>query len=312
MTATDNSNEKLLVEADLALAEISRSGDPPEFRVQGNTHPYRHLLHDAGGVWHSVDLCWVFSGTDPTDAIATALRANPDLMAEARTRAAGKPHYHGHRQRLRQRFLQASAQSLPDYELLELILFQCIPRVDVKPLAKQLLETFGSLGGLVGADASRLGAFDGINLATLVHIKALYELSRRVAREEIAQKPVLGSWDKLMAYLKTALAHETREQFHILFLNAKNVLIADEVQQVGTVNHTPVYPREVIRRALELSATALILVHNHPSGDPTPSAADVEMTRQVAAAGEKLDITLHDHIIMSKNGHASFRDMGYI
>ncbi|NQV98455.1 MAG: DNA repair protein RadC [Rhodospirillales bacterium] len=312
MDAPDNSDQKLLVEAKLLLEPVTTEASGPACRVRGDTHPLRQVLREAGGVWNSIEQCWIFSGADPAALIATALRSNPDVLAAATSGASRKPHYHGHRQRLRQRFMEAGAPGLADYELLELILFQCIARIDVKPIAKELIATFGSLGGVIAADPARLGENNKLNRATIVHLKSLYALSQRVAHEEIAQKPVLGSWDKLISYLKTALAYEAREQFHILFLNTKNVLIADEVQQIGTVNHTPVYPREVIRRALELGATALILVHNHPSGDPTPSAADIEMTRQIAAAGEKLDITLHDHIIMSKNGHTSFRDIGHI
>lgn len=303
---------EILVEAKLKLDQIVAEDGSSHYEISGDTHPYRTVLRETGGRWNPQDKVWTFADTSPAIPIAKRLREEPNLVAEAKTEKAKKPHYHGHRARLRSRFMEAGATSLPDYELLELILFQCIPRIDVKPLAKQLIEVFGSLGAVFAADPTRLEEFDKLNPSAVVHLKALYQLSQRVAHEEIAEQPVLGSWDKLVAYLKTALAHETREQFHILFLNAKNILIADEVQQVGTVNHTPVYPREVIKRALELGATALILVHNHPSGDATPSPADIEMTREVAAAGEKLDIVLHDHIIVSKNGHSSFRDMGLL
>ncbi len=311
MSPQDKSDLDLLVSANLEITETTQVSGGTAFIVTGDTHPFRHLLREAGGKWNALDRVWVFSGDDPGPALAKTLRSHP-FPSSAPKNEPKKPHYHGHRERLRKRFMQASANSLADYELLELLLFQCIPRIDVKPIAKQLLETFGSLGGVMAADINRLSDFPKISYATLVHLKALYELSQRIAHEQIDQQPVLGSWDKLLAYLKTSMAHESTERFHVLFLNAKNVLIADEVQQVGTVNHTPVYPREVIKRALDVGATALILVHNHPSGDPTPSSADIEMTKAIAAAGEKLDIVLHDHIIMSKNGYTSFRDLGLI
>lgn len=312
MARPEKSDFEILVEAKLKM-EQSIDGDGEfHYQVSGDTHPYRTVLRETGGRWNPQDKVWTFTGASPAIPIAKRLRDEPELLAEAKKEKTDKPHYHGHRQRLRDRFMEAGSNGIPDYELLELILFQCISRIDVKPIAKQMIDTFGSLGGVIAADPARLGEFDKLNPSAVVHLKALYQLSQRVAHEEIVEKPILGSWDKLVSYLKTAMANESRERFHILFLNAKNILIADEVQQVGTVNHTPVYPREVIKRALELGATALILVHNHPSGDPTPSAADIEMTNEVAAAGEKLDIVLHDHIIISKNGHSSFRDMGYI
>lgn len=312
MARPEKSDFEILVEAKLKMEQSIDDDGEFHYEVSGDTHPYRTVLREAGGRWNPKTKVWTFKGTSPAISIAKRLRDEPELLEKAKKEKTDKPHYHGHRQRLRDRFMEAGSNGLPDYELLELILFQCIPRIDVKPIAKQLLETFGSLGGVLAASPERLGEFDVLSPSAVVHMKALYQLTQRVAHEEIAQQPVLGSWDKLMAYLKTALGHETREQFRILFLNAKNVLIADEVQQVGTVNHTPVYPREVIKRALEVGSTALILVHNHPSGDPTPSHADIEMTKQIAAAGEKLDIVLHDHIIVSKNGHSSFRDMGYL
>lgn len=311
MSPQDKSNQELLVTANLNITETVQTAGTPAFVVTGDTHPYRHLLREAGGKWNALERVWIFSGDDPSKALAETLRNHP-LPAPDTKNKTKKPHYHGHRERLRKRFMQASANSLADYELLELLLFQCIPRVDVKPLAKQLIEKFGSLGGVLAADITRLSDFPKISFATLVHLKALYELSQRIAHEQIEEQPVLGSWGKLIAYLRTSMAHEPTERFHVLFLNAKNVLIADEVQQVGTVNHTPVYPREVIKRALDVGATALILVHNHPSGDPTPSNADIDMTQAIAAAGEKLDIVLHDHIIMSKNGYISFKDMGLV
>ncbi len=312
MTRPDKSDHQLLVEAKLSLDEITVDDGESFYRISGDTHPYRTVLRDAGGRWNPKDKVWTFIGPSPAIPIAKRLRAEPELLADAQKETTAKPHYFGHRARLRTRFMEAGADALPDYELLELILFQCIARVDVKPLAKQLLATFGSLGAVIAAETNRLSAFDKLNPSAVVHLKALYALSQRVAHEEITQNALLGSWDKLITYLKTALAYETREHFHVLFLNAKNILIADEVQQTGTVNHTPVYPREVIKRALELGATALILVHNHPSGDPTPSPADLTMTQEIAAAGERLDIVLHDHIIISNQGYVSFRDLGHL
>ena len=312
MAKRDKNDHQLLVEANLVLDEVVVEDGPSYYQISGDTHPFRNILREAGGRWNPEEKVWVFKDASPAIPIAKQLRSEPKLIEKAKQEKTKKPHYHGHRGRLRTRFLEAGASNLPDYELLELILFQCIPRIDVKPLAKQLLDVFGSLGAVIAADPGRLGEFDTLNHAALVHLKSLHELTQRVAHEEIADQPLLGSWDKLITYLKTALAHETKEQFHVLFLNTKNVLIADEVQQTGTVNHTPVYPREVIKRALELGATALIIVHNHPSGDPSPSRADIDMTREIAEAGVKLDIVLHDHIIISKGGHTSFKDLGHL
>jgi len=300
-----------LAAAGLYLDERTDPDGTPEFCVSGDTHPYRRILRGQGGRWDKLERMWVFRGGDPASALTHAIEENPPAggLAEG---AAERPHYWGHRDRLRKRFLENDGGGFPDYELLELILFQCVPRIDVKPLAKDLLARFGSLGGVVAADTQRLAEFDALNLAGIAQIKAIRELARRLALEEIGRGPVLSSWDKLTGYLKTAMAHEGTEQFRVLFLNAKNGLIADEVQHSGTVNHTPAYPREVIKRALDLGATAVILVHNHPSGDPTPSRADIAMTREIAEAGDKLDIQLHDHIIVTKHGQSSFRDMGLL
>lgn len=312
MSSPDNNDRQLLIDANLTITETFQANGDLIYTIAGETHTHRHMLRESGGKWNATGRSWEFIDANPTVKIANNLRDGPSSTSDSKSDPNRKPHYHGHRGRLRKRFNDAGAGTLPDYELLELLLFQCIPRIDVKPIAKQLLEHFGSLGGVMGADANRLAEFDKLSFPTLVHLKALHELFRRIAREEIAGQPVLGSWDKLMAYLRASMAHETKERFHILFLNAKNILIADEVQQIGTVNHTPVYPREVIKRALDLGATALILIHNHPSGDPTPSPADIQMTKEVAEAGVKLDIILHDHIIISKTGHTSFRDLGLI
>ena len=223
-----------------------------------------------------------------------------------------KPHYHGHRARLRQRLLEKGGESLADYEVLECLLFGAKPRGDVKPLAKALIDRFGSLGAVLAAAPHDLQKVTGMGEASAAALKVAAEAGRRMAREEVIDRPVLSSWDKLLKYCRTALGHEKVERFHLLFLDRKNVLIADEVQQRGTVDHTPVYPREVVKRALELSASALIMVHNHPSGDPTPSRADIAMTQEVKEAAEKLGIAVHDHVIISKSGHNSFRSLGLL
>jgi len=223
-----------------------------------------------------------------------------------------KPHYHGHRDRLRQRFLQHGPEALPDYEMLELVLFMAIPRRDVKPLAKTLLTRFGNLAGVLNAPASELMNIDGISETTAISLKSIQAAAHRLLKQDIMQKPILNSWTRLMDYCQATMAHETREHFRILFLNKKNELIADEIQQSGTVDHTPAYPREIMKRALEVGATALILVHNHPSGDPSPSKADVEMTQAIKAAGAPFSILIHDHIIVSRNGASSFKTMGLL
>ncbi|VAW01698.1 UPF0758 family protein [hydrothermal vent metagenome] len=226
--------------------------------------------------------------------------------------AKDKPHFHGHRARLRSRFEQSGADALADYEMLELLLFRSIPRRDVKALAKTLIETFGDFAGVLGAESERLQEISGISQAVALDLKLVMAASLRAQRIGLQQNEVLSSWSALNDYCRARLAHETREQFRILFLNKKNHLIADEKQNQGTVDHTPVYPREVMRRALELGASAVILVHNHPSGDPTPSKADIEMTRQVVSAGKALSIRVHDHIIVGKEMTASFKSMQLI
>jgi DNA repair protein RadC len=223
-----------------------------------------------------------------------------------------KPSHTGHRDRLRQRFMKSGANSLPDYELLELALFPALPRRDTKPLAKALLKRFGSFSEVISAEAAELRTIKGIGEAAVIALKTIQAAALRLSQDEVMDRPVLTSWDKLMKYCKASMAYEKSEHFRILFLNKKNILIADEVQQQGTVDHTPVYPREVVKRALELGATALIMVHNHPSGDPSPSRADIEMTKEVKLAGEKLGIVLHDHIIVSKSGNNSFKTLGLL
>jgi DNA repair protein RadC len=228
--------------------------------------------------------------------------------------AAGddKPDYLGHRERLRDRFLSGGDGALADYELLELLLCQARPRVDMKPVAKALLKRFGSFAGVMAATPTELQEVDGVGPAATVIIKVVQASALRMARQDIVQRDVVGSWKKLLDYCRMRMAEEKTEQFRLLFLDNKNAVIADEQQQRGTVNHTPVYPREVVKRALELGASAIILVHNHPSGDPTPSADDIAMTKEVAAAAEKLGIAVHDHIVIGRKGHASLRSMGYL
>lgn len=218
----------------------------------------------------------------------------------------------GHRQRLKQRFVSGGPEALPDYELLELVLFSAIPRRDTKPLAKQLLARFGSFAEVINAPAERLKEMDGIGDAVVTQLKIVRAGALRLMRSNIMQRPVLGTWTAVLEYCRAAMGFEAREQFRILFLDKKNRLIADEVQQEGTVDHTPVYIREVVKRALEHSASAIVLVHNHPSGDPTPSRADIDMTRQIIEAAKPLGITIHDHIIVGRQGHASFKSLRLI
>ena len=217
-----------------------------------------------------------------------------------------------HRKRLRSRFMEGGAAAMPDYELLELLLFRAIPRQDVKPLARLLLDTFGDFNRVVSASPARLQMMKGVGEAVVQELKIVEAAAQRMMRARVINRPVLHSWDALLDYCHTAMAHRETEQFRILFLDRKNVLIADEEQARGTVDHVPVYPREVVKRALELNASALILVHNHPSGDPTPSEADISMTCQVQDAARALGITLHDHLIVGKSKEVSFRSLGYL
>ncbi len=222
------------------------------------------------------------------------------------------PHYHGHRDRLRERFCEVGGDAMPDYELLELVLFRSIPRRDIKPLAKELLRRFGGFAEVISAPRSRLAEIDGIGEATITDFKIVEASARRLAKGAVAKRPVLSSWSEVIAYCRTAMAFAEKEQFRLLFLDRRNALIADEVQQSGTVDHTPVYPREVVKRALELAATAVILVHNHPSGDPTPSGADIRMTREIVEIAKPLGIAVHDHIIVGREGHASLKGLRLI
>jgi DNA repair protein RadC len=352
------------------------TGDGGTYVVSGNTFPHRELLKGCGGRWSQRRQSWVFPAAAPLERFAAALPADAALgLADAPATFEGEAasfnrlrksaQQSGHRNRLRQRFLEAGPTSLPDYELLELLLFFSIDVKDTKPLAKELLARYGSLGAVLKAapaqltefhdlrrddpaiDAyaawrlsdqyerdrqsaapseavERFRAFEGdkdgrweiVRLwrrrETEVLLKLVTELLQRVLREQIQDRPVVSSWSALLDYLQLALSHEPIEQFRVLFLDRKNVLIKDEVQQRGTVDHTPLYPREIVKRALELAASAIIMVHNHPSGDPAPSQADLEMTRQVVAALSAVGISVHDHIIVGKNRHTSFKSQRLI
>jgi len=278
-----------------------------------------------GGDWDALRHVWIFDvreddrvrslcreiyGTDGADGVA------PIPYAEGQGRnefaeGAAVPHYFGHRQRLRERMIANGAESLPDYELLEVILFAARARGDVKPVAKALLGHFGGFAEMMSAEPDALAAA-GLNLAGMAAIKAAREAALRLMRAELQQRPVVNSWDKLIDYCSAQVAHGKIEEFHILFLDRKNVLIKDERQQRGTVDHTPVYPREVVKRALELGASALILVHNHPSGDPTPFKADIAVTQDIKKAAAPLGVVLHDQVIIGRNRHTSLRELGEI
>jgi DNA repair protein RadC len=240
--------------------------------------------------------------------IATS-RPRPRESGEA---ADGAPHYRGHRQRLRRRLLEAGAEALPDYELLEVLLFANDPRRDMKPLAKALIERFGDLGGVLSADPEALLAVEGLYQAGAAGLKAVREAALRLKWADIRERQVIGSWDKLIDYCSAHIGHGQVEEFHVLFLDRKNTLMRHERQQRGSVDHTPVYTREVVKRALELGASALILVHNHPSGDPTPSKADIAVTQEIKRAAAPLGLSLHDHLIIGRNRHASLRELGLL
>ncbi len=307
--------------------EVAVEGEAVALR--GGTYPVRRHIRRCGGRWDPQRRAWLVERGRLAE-LAAALERLPPGLADAQTGFEhGRRHYHGHRERLRQRFLNAGGAALADYELLELLLFFSVYRRDTKPIAKDMLARFGSLGGVLAADPARYRECFGLDpeavadpdrrqvrdddlLFTRVLLKAVYEVLKRVLAEEVRERPVISSWSQLVAYLEVAMAHEPTEHFRILFLDRKNVLIADEVQGRGTVDHTPLYPREVVKRALELGASAVIMVHNHPSGDPTPSEADVAMTRQVVEALRAVGITVHDHVVVGKKCHASFRTLGLL
>ena len=225
---------------------------------------------------------------------------------------APTPRHAGHRQRLRQRFNKGGGDALPDYELLELVLFRALPRRDTKELAKRLIARFGSFAEVVNAPEPRLKEVEDVGDAVVTELKLVRAAALRLMRSQIMERPALSSWNQVLDYLRAAQSYEHREQFRVLFLDKRNRLIADEVQQQGTVDHTPVYVREVVKRALELSATAIVLVHNHPSGDPAPSRVDIDMTKQIVAAAGSLGISVHDHIIVGRDGHVSMKALRLI
>ncbi|MDO5528376.1 MAG: DNA repair protein RadC [Paracoccus sp. (in: a-proteobacteria)] len=245
------------------------------------------------------DVLAQLTAPSPGSAPSSAPRKPPSYMAD-------------HRARLRDRFMSAGASALPDYELLELILFRAVPRQDMKPLARRLMEIFGDFNRVISASPARLAAIDGVGPAIICELKVVEAAAHRLARARVIQRPVLSGWDALLDYCHAVMAHQETEAFRVLFLDRKNVLIADELQGTGTVDHVPVYPREILRRALELNASALILVHNHPSGDPTPSEADITMTARIAEGAAIMGLTIHDHIIIGKSRELSFRSAGLL
>jgi len=244
-------------------------------------------------------------GTAPL--IAESLAANASDSVEAQT-----PHYLEHLRRLCEKFLKAGEAALADYELLELSLFAAIPRRDVKPLAKELINKFGNFADVIAAPPERLKEVSGVGDGVVAALKTIEAAARRLAQGKVLKRPALSSWDALLDYCAIAMARGQTEEFRVLFLDRKNILLADEVHQRGTVDHPPVYPREVVKRALELGASALILVHNHPSGDPTPSKADIAMTREIQMAAKALKLELHDHLVIGNGSHVSFKAEGLL
>ena len=299
--------------------------------VSSPYHPnFPARARTLGGIWDTARRVWVFDaadndrvrslcrdiyGTDGRESGEGGMAPFPIALPHGRNEFAeavtAVPHYFGHRRRLRERMIVAGAENLPDYELLEMLLFAANPQGDVKPAAKSLLAHFGGFGKVLSADPDALSEA-GLGLAGIAAIKSVREAALRLMRLELQEQPVVNSWDKLIDYCNAQVAHNMVEEFHILFLDRKNVLIKHERQQRGTIDHTPVYPREVVKRALDLGAAAMILVHNHPSGDPTPSKADIAVTLDIKKAAAPLGVTLHDHIIIGRNGHTSLHDLGLI
>ena len=305
----------------LSVTEHAPTGGATVFTVKGETHPHRFLLRELGGRWDGIRRVWVFEGNDPREAIRARITADvtagglSDVSSQSalpQMALSNRPHYWGHRQRLRDRFLAGTDEALPDYELLELLLFFAVPKIDTKPMAKDLLGRFGSLAGVVNASAEQLAETDKMDHFVITLFKALRVFGARLVREDLTERPVLDNWDKLIAYLRAQMAHRMVEQFRLLFLDRRNVLIADEKQHEGSIDHTPVYPREVVKRALALDASALVMVHNHPSNHPQPSKPDIEMTRIVRDALDRVGVVLHDHLIISRRGHTSFRQLGLL
>ena len=242
----------------------------------------------------------------------------PSLFSEANATFAVKPsvkppsYIKDHRKRLRERFINGGADAVPDYELLELVLFRAIPRHDVKPLARKLLETFGDFNGVLSATRAQLLDIEGVGASIAVELKIIEAAAHRLSRAKVIGKHVLSSWQALLEYCQATLAHKKTEEFHVLFLDRKNHLIQDDCLGRGTVDHVPVYPREIVKRALELDASALILVHNHPSDDLTPSQQDIAMTERIMVAADAVGVVVHDHLVIGKSSEVSFRSEGLI
>lgn len=245
-----------------------------------------------------------------TDRLKPEVAAGGGLISDAN--GVARPHYWGHRERLRTRFLEGGHGPMPEYELLEILLFNAVAKIDVKPLAKRLLAAFGDLNGVIAASEHRILQVEGADRWVYLQLRIVDAFAQRMAQSKVLRREVLSSWDALIAYCRTCMAHRETEQFRVLFLDRKNTVIADEALGSGTVGHVPVYPREVAKRALELNASAVILVHNHPSGDPTPSREDVSMTAKVAMACEAIDVAVHDHIVIGKDSEVSFRAAGLL
>jgi len=290
----------------LAVRAPYHSDFPARARMLGGEwdRGRRVWLFDPGDRERVQALCREIYGGDGTEPFPTPRGSNSRQFGEA----TSQPHYFGHRERLRERMMAAGPDSVPDYELLEVILFAARPRGDVKPVAKSLIAQFGGFAAVIAAEPAAL-AEAGLNLPGIVAVKAAREAALRLKYAELQERPVVNSWDKLIDFCAAHVAHGTVEEFHILFLDRKNVLIKHERQQRGTIDHTPVYPREVVKRALELGASAMILVHNHPSGDPTPSTADIAITQEIKKAAGALGLALHDHLIIARDRHVSFRDL---
>jgi DNA repair protein RadC len=255
----------------------------------------RSAAEDASRLLFSVDTAPI----TPDAAVIKPVAADPT-----------RPHYHDHRARLREKFEKSGPTALHDYEVLELLLFRVIPRRDTKPLAKALIERFGDIAGVLGAPAAQIAKVKGAGRAVALELKVLHAALERVTRAEATRRPLIGSWSQLLQYCRVSLANAPREQFRVLFLDVKNQLIADEVLGEGTIDHAPVYPREVARRSLELGASSVILVHNHPSGDPSPSAADIAVTREIQTAAKAIGVKVHDHLVIGRNGQASLKSLG--
>jgi len=251
------------------------------------------------------------AGRNKDQADFEVLKAGTSPLGEM-SEAPAKPHYAGHRDRLREKFRKLGSDGFEDYELLELLLYRFLPRRDTKPVAKALLARFGSLGAVMGAHQRDISSVSGMGDTSALDLKICAAMAGRMLKSKVTERTILGSWSSVIDYCTTVMAYENVEQFRVLFLDKKNALIQDEVQQKGTVDHTPVYPREVVKRALELNSSALILVHNHPSGDPTPSRADIDMTKIIIDTAAPMGIVVHDHIIIGRDGHASLKGLQLI